>query len=51
MTYADYKVQYREVPPGTPSVMGCMAQLFIILVILAFIGLATWIAMFFISKT
>ena len=51
MTYNDYKVQYREVPPEQPSVLGCLTQFFFILMALAFIFLVSWIVLFFISKT
>jgi len=50
MTYTDYKVQYREVPPDNPSVLGCLPRLVLILTVLAFIALATWVVMFIISK-
>jgi len=51
MTYTEYKIQYREVPPDTSSVLGCLPKLIMLVAIVAMAYLFTWVIMFIISKT
>jgi len=46
-TTYEFKVQKREVPPYSP--LGCLPQLVLGMVVIAFIALATWIIMLIIG--
>ena len=49
MTYTEYKLKYREVPPYKFSWTRLAGQIILVLSIVAFIGLWTWVIMFLIS--